>query len=572
MKLLKFIPYILLALPAIPEAQVAERFDLVITEIMADPSPSIGLPNAEYIEVRNRSTKSISLNGWKLGDEVANGSISSSYILKPDSIVILCANSQVNNFSAFGKALGVTGFPSFDNDGDLISLQSSEGKTIHAVAYSSLWFPNSLKKEGGWSLEMIDPDIPCTGEKNWTASTHIQGGTPGQINSVDGTTIDHDPPQLLRTYNKDSITFIAVFNESLDSASASDFSNYSINNNMIISNAFPIAPLFREVALQLSAPLQTEKVYELLVRNVTDCMNNTIGVFNKTKAGLAIEAVPSDIVINEILFNSKQGAYDFVELKNRSEKIIDASGIYIANRNASGDVGSLKKASESKFNLYPGEHYVITENALSLGLNYFVKEPGCVFQINTMPSYPDDKGTVIITNSQGLILDEVQYSDKWHFALISNPEGVSLERLDPEKSSLDKFNWHSASYSSGFATPTSVNSQAKQDINSNSGLVIHPEIFSPDSDGFDDMALIQYRLEEPGYVANVIIFDVLGRPVRYLVKNGLTGLKGSWTWDGLNDKMEKLPVGSYIIYTEFFNLQGKKKHFRNSIALARMMK
>ena len=84
--------------------------------------------------------------------------------------------------------------------------------------------------------------------------------------------------------------------------------------------------------------------------------------------------------------------------------------------------------------------------------------------------------------------------------------------------------------------------------------------------------MIQYRLEEPGYVANVIIFDVLGRPVRYLVKNGLTGLKGSWTWDGLNDKMEKLPVGSYIIYTEFFNLQGKKKHFRNSIALARMLK
>jgi hypothetical protein len=31
------------------------------------------------------------------------------------------------------------------------------------------------------------------------------------------------------------------------------------------------------------------------------------------------------------------------------------------------------------------------------------------------------------------IVDDFAYNDKMHFALITNTEGVSLERIDPEK-------------------------------------------------------------------------------------------------------------------------------------------
>ncbi len=72
-------------------------------------------------------------------------------------------------------------------------------------------------------------------------------------------------------------------------------------------------------------------------------------------------------------------------------------------------------------------------------------------------------------------------------------------------------------------------------------------------------------------MADITIFDAGGRPVRVSVNNGTLALSGYWNWDGLNDKGIKLPIGTYIIYTEIFNLQGKKKHVKNAIVLARKL-
>jgi len=85
------------------------------------------------------------------------------------------------------------------------------------------------------------------------------------------------------------------------------------------------------------------------------------------------------------------------------------------------------------------------------------------------------------------------------------------------------------------------------------------------------VATIQYKIADPGYVANITIYDSQGRPVRYLVKNGTLGLGGQWNWDGLDEKGNKLPIGIYIIYTEIFNLQAKKQHFKTTVVLARKL-
>jgi flagellar hook assembly protein FlgD len=146
-----------------------------------------------------------------------------------------------------------------------------------------------------------------------------------------------------------------------------------------------------------------------------------------------------------------------------------------------------------------------------------------------------------------------------------------LERVDPDKPTQDAGNWHSAASTAGYGTPGYKNSQYKQTDNINATIEVAPKVFSPDNDGIDDIAAIQYQINETGYVANVTIFDVSGRVIRHLVKNATLGLKGSWNWDGLDEKGQKLLIGNYIIYTELFNLQGKKKQFKNVVVLARRL-
>ena len=190
---------------------------------------------------------------------------------------------------------------------------------------------------------------------------------------------------------------------------------------------------------------------------------------------------------------------------------------------------------------------------------------------SSFPSYPDDKGNVVLTNFAGEIIDELAYEDDWHFALITGYDGIALERLDPDANTQNKNNWHSAATPAGYGTPTYRNSQYRQTGQIDATITVSPPIFSPDNDGYDDVATISYHFMEPGYIANVSIFDAAGRLIRYLVKNELAGIKGNWNWDGLGEKNQKLPIGHYVIYTEIFNLQGKKKQFRNIGVLARKL-
>jgi len=552
------------------KAQIASRYDMVITEIMADPTPVVGLPNAEYIEIKNVSSTAFNLSGWKLSDATSTATITASFVLQPDSVVVLCSNSNVAAFSVYGRTIGATSFLSLDNDGDVLTLRSPQGKVIHCVAYTIDWYGNEAKKDGGWSLEMIDTKNPCGGKENWKASTNNLGGTPGKINSVNNINTDATPPQLKRAYTLDSLNIVLLFNEPLDSSSGATVSNYSING-LSIASALTVAPQFNAIQLKLNSPLQPSTIYTITASSVTDCKGNAIGAYNKTRIGLPQTPMSNDAVINEILFNPKAPGSDYVEVYNRSKKIIDVSKLYLANRNSSGAVATLKKINEDPFYLFPDDYFVVTEDAAVLKSQYFVKNQDAILQLSFLPSYPDDKGDVVLIDLNGTIVDEVVYNKDWHFGLINDDEGVALERIDPDAASQSKSNWHSAAATAGYGTPTYKNSQYKRPEDVKATIDVSPKIFSPDNDGRDDIAIVNYKVEAPGYVANVFIFDASGKLVRQLVKNDLLGLKGNWIWDGLGENRNKLPVGTYVVFTEIFNLQGKKKSFKQAVVLARQL-
>ncbi|MEP6710939.1 MAG: lamin tail domain-containing protein [Ferruginibacter sp.] len=546
----------------------AAQYDVVIDEIMADPSPQVALPNNDWLELKNTSGFNINLQNWRLG---GSGPMP-AYTLKPDSFVIVCTASAVAAMSVYGPVISVTSFPSLNNSGDLVSLLSPQGTVIHAVNYTDDWYQNELKKGGGWTLEMIDTHNPCSGISNWKASVDAKGGTPAKKNSVDGANPDKTSPKLLRTYATDSVNIVLVFDESLDSVKAALATNYTISDGIgIPASAIPVGPLFDRVRLKLTATtaLLRNKIYTVTVAGITDCVSNTISAANTARTGLYEHADSFNLVINEILFNPKPNGVDYVELYNRSNKIINLKNIYIANRATNGAVASITQLSTEDYLFFPQEFIVVTADAAAVKRDYIAQNLNAFITVSSTPSFNDDAGDVIILNEQGNIVDEVAYSDKWHFALISNTEGVALERIDYNAKSQDAANWHSASSSVGYGTPTYKNSQYRIDAEVKGDITVTPEIVSPDNDGLDDFATINYSFPEPGYVANITIFDAVGRPVRYLERNALSGIKGFYRWDGLGEKQQKLAVGIYIIYTEIFNLKGKTKKFKNVIVLAR---
>ncbi len=546
----------------------ALQYDVVIDEIMADPTPQVALPNNDWIELKNTTAFNINLLNWRVGQ---SGPMP-SFILKPDSFVIVCTASAVAAMSVYGPAISVTSFPGLNNSGDVVYVSSPQGTIIHAVNYSDSWYQNELKKAGGWTLEMIDTRNPCSGMSNWKASIDVKGGTPGKKNSIDGVNPDKTSPKLLRAYATDSVNIILVFDEPLDSVKAAVAASYIINDGIGAPVlAIPVSPLFDRVTLRLTAAtaLLQNKIYSITVTNIKDCASNSIGTTNTAQVGLPKRADSLALVINEILFNPKPNGADYVELYNRGNKIINLKNIYIANRASNGSVGSIKQLSTEDYLFFPGQFIVITTNVTAVKRDYIVQNPDAFIELPSLPSFNDDAGDVIILNEQGNIVDEVAYSDKWHFTLISNTEGVALERIDYNAKSQEAANWHSAATSAGYGTPGYKNSQYRIDANLQGEISVTPEIVSPDNDGLDDFATLNYRFPDLGYVTNITIFDAVGRPVRYLQRNALSGTTGFYRWDGLGEKQQKLPVGIYIIYTEVFNGKGKTKKFKNVIVLAR---
>jgi len=552
-------------------AQPANRYDVIIDEILPDPTPTIGLPDAEFIELKNVSSMAFNLRNWQISDGSSTATIKKDFILQPDSFVVICATSSATLFSNFGAAIGVSSFPSLNNDGDIIYLKSPEGLTVHAIAYDKSWYQNDIKSDGGWTIEMIDTKNPCTGFGNWKASENPKGGTPGQKNSVDGINKDEHAPVLLRTYTIDSTTIVAVFDKTVDSTAASQTSNYTIDNNIgNPSSAIPQSPLFTEVILKLSSKLNTNIIYHLTANNITDCGGNIIDP-NPVKTGLPLQSDTNDIVINEILFNPKFNGYDYVEFYNRSNKVIDMKQLYIASRDATNSLKSITQLSTAPLLIFPGDYYVVTQNKLWVEQNYLVKNPDNMIELSSFPSLPDDDGIVVLLNQNETVIDELHYNHNWQLALISNEDGIALERIDYNKPTQNQHNWTSAASTAGFGTPTYRNSEFMASPQSNSEITISPKVFSPDNDGYEDYCFINYQVTNAGFLANINVYDAAGRPVRNIANNATLALNGTFKWDGLDDKQQKLPVGIYIIITQIFDLNGKTKQFKNAVTLARKM-
>jgi hypothetical protein len=326
---------------------------------------------------------------------------------------------------------------------------------------------------------------------------------------------------------------------------------------------------FDHLRLHVQTPLQEGEWYDLSVAGgVKDCADY------QTPSARFRFALPqyvesSDVVINEILFNPVSGGYTFVEMYNRSQKALMASDLQLSLRNANGDLTTPVALTDEPFLLLPDRYLVVSRNVDAIMQQFGAYNRNAFLQMPRMPALTKESGRLVLLNKSLLVVDEVHYNSKQHADFISSGSGVSLERVNPDRNSLDPGNWHTAAQTAGFGTPGRQNSQYLTFVEITSNEVsLNPEVFSPDNDGIDDILNINYRFDTPSLTAEVIIFDSAGRKVRHLVRQQILAAEGTITWDGSGDNGRKANTGLYIVYFQAFSKDGVQKIFKIPCVLA----
>ena len=302
------------------------------------------------------------------------------------------------------------------------------------------------------------------------------------------------------------------------------------------------------------------QVLNLSIQNITDLAGNSL--FDTIQIIVPDTAQYEEILINEILFDPFAGGSDYVEIINNSNSSFDIFKYYIADYD--NGISNLKQINQH-FIINPNELILFTEDSISTINDYPSNNSSRFIQMD-LPSFPNDSATVFLLNADSIILDQFSYSDDLHFELINDPEGVSLERV-----LLNSINpniaWHSAAENVGWGTPGNSNSQYYLLEQSDVNFYAENEVFSPDNDGFEDIAIFSYKLDQIGMVGNAFVYDNRGRLIKSILTNELLNTEGKFTWDGINQYGQKAAIGIYLIYFECFSVNGEVLNFKCTTTL-----
>jgi hypothetical protein len=538
--------------------------EIIFTEIHSDPEPVVGLPNAEYIEIFNRTEKPFDLAGWRLADATSSAMLP-TFVLLPGHYLLLTAAGNVSGFSPNLDLLGIANFPSLNNDGEILTLKSPQGDLVDSLNFNLSWYRDQVKEEGGWSLELIDPENICGEADNWAASEADVGGTPGIQNSIFANKPDLTGPKLLAVAALNDLEILLFFDEKLEKETPQHML-ITINPEAEPGDVQFETPALTSMIVSFFQPLMKQQLYTIEIDEVYDCSGNALQEeFSEAEFALPEVAASGDIIINEILFNPRPNGVDFVELFNTSPKYISLKDARISNY-LNMVAGNQTTITDSDLIMAPQQYLVLTPDPEILASEY-PKGRTETFHKVSLPGLPDDQGSVAILNQDEEAIDYLIYDKAHHSALLRDDEGVSLEKINMEIGG-NEANWKSATAASGFATPGFQNSNySTSAILTQGDVVVNPEVFAPAS-GSNDFAQIQFWFDQPGLSANIKIFDQQGRLIRTLANNEVIGTQGFFRWDGDQDDGTKARMGYYFVWFEVFSLDGLVNTFRKRVVVS----
>ena len=554
------------------ETLYGQGFQVIISEIMGDPSPVVALPSEEYVELTNVSNEEQDISGWILSNGRTTGRLPSGFLLAAGEVIVICDKRAESQFLVYGRVAGLSPFPSITNSGDTIVLYNSQEDPVHTVVYNPRLL-GSEKDDGGWSLELVDTGSACRKSQNWKASLDPAGGSPGKKNSHAVQQQPFLPVEPVYAWCPDEHTVRVYFTDRLNHKHAIQPSLYRIESGLnqaaLAESVELVEPLAEEIIIRLTKPLIGSQQYQIRIKSVAAC-NDPPGTETGEyilPAGLP-DSAEAGLVINEILADPSPGGADYVEVFHRGSSPVQLQHWQFANRNANGGLTGIRPLITTPRVIYPGEFLVFTTNAGWLRNQFMVKNPSAIIELASLPSLPNESGKLVLLKNENAVADELHYSAGWHHEMLRSSENVALERIDPFGPTQESPNWHSAAMQAGYGTPGYANSQSVAVADRNR-VFVKSEIFSPDGDGLLDLCTINYEFEQPGYLLTIRIFDRYGNQHHTLVNNAICATTGSFSWNGNNDKGVLLPNGLYILVADIWHLSGKTKRYPMTVTLGK---
>jgi hypothetical protein len=529
-----------------------KTYDVLISEMMPDPTPTKGLPDAEYVELYNRTDKNIDLEGFMF--EVGkNKFVFPSYSLSSKSSVILTAEKNIGLFTGIPVLSVFSSSTTLSNAGAQLVLRNAEGKTIHAVEYTDDWFSGS---SGGISVEMIDTENPCAGTENWKLSVATTGGTPGAENSVKVLNRDSISPQISSSYILKNNKLQLTFSEPVDSILASKVGEYWTNPSLEIAQVEVLPPYFKQANIQFVEPLQTAVLYQIgLNSNICDCAENKADT-TTFYFGLAEQPQAGDVQFSEILFDADSTQQEFIEIHNVTSKLLDISGfMLLVNQDTSYLPDNLI--------LLPDEYKAFSKNTEWMRICGNAENQKHWVEWPQIPNLLADGATLTLSDTAGNEIAQAAYNVLWHNALLNETKGRSLERINFNNSGLEASSWASSGSkflcgTPGWAGITQTKENEKVSLNLSSEVLQYnylPEVN------------ICLNNLDVGSIVSIYIFDPKGNLCTKLIENDLANDSFCFSWTGKTAGGAMLSQGIYIVWARVFLASGNVSEYKKVITI-----
>jgi hypothetical protein len=156
--------------------------------------------------------RKIALEGFQLANSRRSTQVP-AFVMEPQSYVLLVPRNQAPQFASYGSVVGVSNWPALLNSSDQVRLLDASGTVIDSLAYTTASFGGALFASGGYSLELVNPDLLCNLSSNLRPSTSSKRGTPGKVNAVYDPAPDRTPFVLERALLQDKRTLTLYFSK-----------------------------------------------------------------------------------------------------------------------------------------------------------------------------------------------------------------------------------------------------------------------------------------------------------------------------------------------------------------------